>query len=217
MLRDKIRFPSPTQRVFNTLMFWGRSIFFNPLQMRNFSPSSSKSDAILLDLGSDFPFRGLFLALLLPSPDLDLDLDLGLDLYLVRQLAGTNHCHFPPFYKKQLLDLRLISCPTYSDPSTSITSNIFLGWLAIITLDADGKTIQSLRKIECTFASRTSVYKRLYKKKSSRTNKMRTGNKTKNISRIKIIEAESSCCGFYMSYRGAKSIPQGLRSQSQAS
>ena len=120
MLRDKIRFPSPTQRVFNILLFWDRSIYFNPLKMRNFSPSSSKSDVILLDLGGDFPFCGLFLALLLPSPDLDLDLDLdlGLDLYLVRQLARTNHCHFPPFYKKQLLDLRLISCPTYFDPST---------------------------------------------------------------------------------------------------
>ena len=41
--------------------------------MRNTSPSSSKSDAILLDLGRDFPFRGLFLALLLQSLDLDLD------------------------------------------------------------------------------------------------------------------------------------------------
>ena len=78
--------------------------------MRNISPSSSKSDVILLYLGGDFPFHGLFLALLLPSLDLD--------LHLVRQLTGTNHCHFPSFYKQQLLDLRLISCPTYSDPST---------------------------------------------------------------------------------------------------
>ena len=84
--------------------------------MRNISPSSSKSDVILLDLGRDFPFRGLFLALLLPSLDLDLGLDL--DLHLVRQLTRTNHCHFPPFYKQQLLDLRLRSCQTYSDPST---------------------------------------------------------------------------------------------------
>ena len=44
--------------------------------MRNISPSSSKSVVILLDLGRDFPFHGLFQALLLPS----LDLDLGLDL-----------------------------------------------------------------------------------------------------------------------------------------
>ena len=77
--------------------------------MRNISPSSSKSDVILLDLGRGFPFRGLFLALLL---------GLDLDLHLVRQLTRTNHCHFPPFYKQQLLDLRLISCQTYSDPST---------------------------------------------------------------------------------------------------
>ena len=39
--------------------------------MRYISPSSSKSDVILLDLGRDFPFCGLFLALLLPSLDLD--------------------------------------------------------------------------------------------------------------------------------------------------
>ena len=44
--------------------------------MRNISAFSSKSDVILLDVGRDFPFRGRFLALLLPS----LDLDLGLDL-----------------------------------------------------------------------------------------------------------------------------------------
>ena len=44
--------------------------------MQNISAFSSKSDVILLDVGRDFPFRGLFLALLLPS----LDLDLGLDL-----------------------------------------------------------------------------------------------------------------------------------------
>ena len=80
--------------------------------MRNISPSSSKSDVILLDLGRDFPFRGLFLALLLPSLGLDLD------LHLVRQLTRTNHCHFPPFYKQQLLDLRQISCQTYSDSCT---------------------------------------------------------------------------------------------------
>ena len=75
----------------------------------------SKSDVILLDLGRDFTFRGLFLALLLPS----LDLDLGLDLdALGASTDSTNHCHFPPFYKEQLLDLRLISFPTYSGPST---------------------------------------------------------------------------------------------------
>ena len=84
--------------------------------MRNISPSSSKSDVILLHLGRDFPFHGLFLALLLSSLDVDLGLDL--DLHLVRQLTRTNHCHFPPFYKEQLLDRRLISCQTYSDPST---------------------------------------------------------------------------------------------------
>ena len=39
--------------------------------MQNISPSSSKSDVILLDLGRDFPFLGLFLALLLPSIDLE--------------------------------------------------------------------------------------------------------------------------------------------------
>ena len=50
--------------------------------MRNISPSSSKSDVILLDMGRDFPFCGLFLALLLPSLDLD--------LYLVCQLAQIN-------------------------------------------------------------------------------------------------------------------------------
>ena len=38
--------------------------------MRTICPSS-KSDAILLDLGRDFPLRGLFQALLLPSLDLD--------------------------------------------------------------------------------------------------------------------------------------------------
>ena len=146
MLRD-IRFPSPTQRVFNILLFWGRPFFFNPLKMRNISPSSSKSDVILLDMGRDFPFCGLFLALLLPSLDLD--------LYLVCQLAQINHCHFPRFYKQQLLDLRLISCQTYSDPSTLKTSNTFLGRLALITIDAHRKTIWSLRKIKCPFTSRT--------------------------------------------------------------
>ena len=46
------------------------------MRNRPISPSISKSDVILLDLGRDFTFRALFLALLLPS----LDLDLGLDL-----------------------------------------------------------------------------------------------------------------------------------------
>ena len=36
-----------------------------------------------------------------------------------------------------------------------MTSSIFLGWFAIIAKDADGKTIRSLRKVECTFASQT--------------------------------------------------------------
>ena len=89
----------------------GGSIFFNPLKMRNIYLSSSKSDVILLDMGRDFLFRGLFIDLLLPSLDLDA-------LGLVRQLTRTNHCHFPSFYKEQILDLRLISCPTYSDPFT---------------------------------------------------------------------------------------------------
>ena len=64
---------------------------------RPISPSISKSDVILLDLGRDFPFRGLFLAQLLPSLDLDLHFD------LVRQLTRINHCHFPPFYKQQFV------------------------------------------------------------------------------------------------------------------
>ena len=84
------------------------------VEMRNISPSSSKSDVIFLDLGRDLPVRGRFLAPLLPALDLDLDLH----LHLVRQLTRTNHCHFPTFYEQQLLDLRLISCKTYSDPST---------------------------------------------------------------------------------------------------
>ena len=46
------------------------------MQNRPISPSISKSDVILLDLGRDFTFRALFLALLL----LSLDLDRGLDL-----------------------------------------------------------------------------------------------------------------------------------------
>ena len=43
--------------------------------MQNMSTASSISDVILLDLGRDFPFHGLFLALLLPSLDLDIDLN----------------------------------------------------------------------------------------------------------------------------------------------
>ena len=43
--------------------------------MWNIYPSSSKSDVILLDMGREFPFCGLFLALLLPSLDLVLGLD----------------------------------------------------------------------------------------------------------------------------------------------
>ena len=54
--------------------------------MRNISRSSSKSDVILLDLGRDFPFCGLFLALLLPS----LDLDLGLDLDALSASTDSN-------------------------------------------------------------------------------------------------------------------------------
>ena len=46
------------------------------MRNRPISPSISKSDVILLDMGIDFTFGALFLALLLPS----LDLDLGLDL-----------------------------------------------------------------------------------------------------------------------------------------
>ena len=79
----------------------------------------------------------------------------SLDLHLVCQLTQTDHCHFPPFYKQQLLDLRLISCQTYSDPCTKITSNIYFGWLAIKTIDEQGNMIRLLRKIECTFASQT--------------------------------------------------------------
>ena len=76
MLRDKIRFLSLTQRILNILLLLGSFFFFlekNPLKMQNrpISPSISKSDVILLDLGRDFTFRGLFLALLLPSLDLD--------------------------------------------------------------------------------------------------------------------------------------------------
>ena len=39
------------------------------------------------------------------------------------------------------------------------------------------------------------VYKRFYRKKSSRPNKIWNGNK-KNSTRIKIIEVASSCCDF---------------------
>ena len=46
------------------------------MRNRPISRSISKSGVILLGLGRDFTFRGLFIALLLPS----LDLDLGLDL-----------------------------------------------------------------------------------------------------------------------------------------
>ena len=73
-------------------------------------------------------------------------------------------------------------------------ASIFFGWLTI-TIDADGKTIRSLRKIECTFASRIlSIY--LYRKSSSQPNKTQTRNKTKNSSKVKIVEVESSCYGF---------------------
>ena len=53
----------------------GVDLFFlkYTLKMQNIYPSSSRSDVILLDMGRDVPFRGLFLALLLPSLDLDLD------------------------------------------------------------------------------------------------------------------------------------------------
>ena len=171
--------------------------------MRNISPSSSKSNVILLDLGRDFPFRGLFLALLLPSLDLDLN--------LVRQLTQTNHCHFLPLYKQQLLDLRVISCQTYSDPSTLITSNIFLGSLAIITIDADGKTIPSLRKIECTFASRTVSINGFKERKVHCRIKCEPEIRRRTVQGLKLLRCQVPVAVFYMSYRGAKSIPQGLR------
>ena len=179
--------------------------------MRNISPSSSnsKSDVILLDLGRDYHFRGLFLALLLPSLDLDLGLDL--DLLLGHQLTRTNHCHFPPFYKQQLLDLRLISCQTYSDPSTRKTSNIFLGWLALITIDADGKTIWSLRKIECTFASWTLSINGFIERRVLGRIKCEPEIRRRTVQGLKLLRWRVPVAVFYMSYRGAKLIPQGLR------
>ena len=60
------------------------------------------------------------------------------------------------------------------------------------------------------------LYKRLYRNKSSRLDKMRTGNKTKSSSRIKIIEVASSCCGsLYELYRRKVSSRNtcGLRPQ----
>ena len=76
------------------------------------------------------------------------------------------------------------------------------------------------------------VYKRLYRKKSSRPIKMQTGNKMENSSRIKIFEVASSCCGsLYELYRRKVypatlavsahreflGVPQHVRSQSQVS
>ena len=121
-------------------------------------------------------------------------------MHLVRQLTRTNHCHFPSFYKEQMLDLRLISCQTYSDPSNNIKyipriarhNNYRRRW----------KNDSVTEKDQVYFRFSDPAYKQLYRKKSSRPNKMRTGNKTKNSSRIKIIEVVSSCCGFlYELYR----------------
>ena len=54
------------------------------------------------------------------------------------------------------------------------------------------------------------VYKRLYRKNSSGPNKMQTGNKTKNTSRIINIEVASSCCDFLYELYGRKVQPAPL-------
>ena len=60
----------------------------------------------------------------------------------------------------------------------------------------------AIEKDRVYFRFSDPVYKRLYRKKSSRPNKMLTRNKTKNSSRIKIIEVARSCCVFlYELYR----------------
>ena len=75
--------------------------------MRNISPSISKSDVIVLDLGRYFPFRGLFLALLLPSLDLDLDASsastdansaLSFSSLLQRSIAGSSPDKLPDLF-----------------------------------------------------------------------------------------------------------------------
>ena len=173
--------------------------------MRNISPSNSKSDAIHLDLGRCFPFRGLFLALLLPSLDLDPSCTWCFNWLKKATVTGTN----AGFSSDELSH-------SYSDPSTSITSSIFLGWLAIITIDAYGKTFWPSIKIKCTFVSWTLSIKGFIERRALKRTKW-NGNKTKNGSRIIIIEVGSSwvpAAFFYKSYIGAKSIPQHLRSPS---
>ena len=78
----------------------------------------------------------------------------------------------------------------------------------IITIDADVKTIWTLKaeitdfahsvtdQIQVFFRFLDPVYKRLYRKKSSRSNKMRSGSTMRNTSRIVVMEMVSSCRGF---------------------
>ena len=124
-------------------------------------------------------------------------------MHLVRQLTLTNHCHFPSLYKEQLLDLRLISCQTYSDP--------FLGWLAIITIDADGKTIRSLRKIKRTFASRTLSINGFIERRVLGRIKCKPKIRRRTVQGLKLLRWRVPVAVFYMCYRGAKLIPQGLQ------
>ena len=102
----------------------------------------------------------------------------------------------------------------------------------MITIDADGKNNLVPEKDRVYFCFSDPLYKGLYRKKSSRPDKMLTRNKTKSSSRIKIIKVASSCCGsLYELYRRKVhpatlavsahreflGVPQHVRPQSQVS
>ena len=173
------------------------------MRNRPISPSISKSDIILLDLGRDFTFRGLFLAQLLPSLGLDLDAlgastdsnkSLSFSSLLQETIAGSSSDKLPDlFWSIYINNIKYI-------PRMARNNNYRRGW----------KIDSVPEKDRVYFRFSDPLYKRIYRKKSSRLNKMRTGNKTKNSSRIKIIEVASSCWNsLYELYR-RKVLPATL-------
>ena len=169
MHKDKIRFL--TQRILNILLYFGKKTHLKTPP--NISPSSSKSDATLLYLGIDFSFRGLFLALLLPS--LDLVLGLGLDL----DALGASADIFPPFTRNKCW-IFVWKAVQFLFWSIYINNIKYIPRMARYNNDRQGWKNDSKAQFSTTDKDRVyfrfpdPVYIWLYRKKSSRPNKMWT-------------------------------------------
>ena len=82
----------------------------------------------------------------------------------------------------------------------------------MITIDADGKTIRPLRKTECTFASWTLSINGLIERRVLGRIKCEPEMRRRTVQGLKLLRWRVPVAVLYMSYRGANSIPHGLRS-----